>query len=383
MKHEILIVDDEPGIRKVLSIALADMGHPVGAAADGRSAVAACREKRPPIVLLDIRMPGMDGIETLSVIKKELPETEVIMMTGHGDMDLAIRSLKLDATDFIQKPIRDDHLSVALDRAAARIALREELNRYTRDLERMVAEKTEKLLDAERRAAVGETVAGLSHSIRNLAGGLSGGLFVLQKGIELENRGYLQQGFSMVKGNAERMSRLSLDLISYAKSQELCYEMTDVNEPAREVFEAMLPRAEREGVDFSFRPAPEAMRRNMDGEGIRLALSNLVTNSLDACAEAPKNGRNLKIILAVKPLAGGGIEYRVEDTGCGLDEEAGSRIFKGFFSTKGAGGTGIGLVLTRNIAARHGGTIEFSSEKGRGASFAIRLPECGPTREGN
>ena len=91
---KVLLVDDEEGIRKVLGISLTDMGYHVLCAEDGRQALKLFRQEKPPIVLTDIKMPGMDGIEVLRRIKQENPDTEVIVITGHGDMDLAIKSLK-------------------------------------------------------------------------------------------------------------------------------------------------------------------------------------------------------------------------------------------------------------------------------------------------
>ncbi len=137
MTEKILLIDDEPGIRKVLSISLADSGYEVITAESGEEGLELFRENRPIIVLTDIKMPGMDGIELLQQIKREDPETEVIMITGHGDMDLAVKSLKLEATDFITKPISDEAIEVALKRARDRIETREKLRAYTENLEDM------------------------------------------------------------------------------------------------------------------------------------------------------------------------------------------------------------------------------------------------------
>ena len=106
MSESILLVDDEDGIRKVLGIALADMGYHVLTAENGVEALRIFKDERPQIVLSDIKMPEMDGIELLRKIKQESPETEVIMITGHGDMDLAIKSVKYEATDFVTKPLQ-------------------------------------------------------------------------------------------------------------------------------------------------------------------------------------------------------------------------------------------------------------------------------------
>lgn len=172
METKILLVDDEEGIRKVLGISLMDIGYQVFTAENGAEAMTVFREHRPPIVLTDIKMPVMDGIDLLRQIKTESPDTEVIMLTGHGDMELAIRCLKLEATDFITKPINDDVLEIALKRAHDRITMRTQLRAYTENLETLVREQTARLIKTERMAAVDQAVEGLSSALRGIAGDL-------------------------------------------------------------------------------------------------------------------------------------------------------------------------------------------------------------------
>lgn len=176
MKKKILLVDDEEGIRKVLGISLEDSGYDVTTAENGADALEIFRRELPPIVLTDIKMPGMDGISLLEKIKREHPDTEVIMITGHGDMDLAIKSLQRKAIDFVTKPINDDVLEIALNRATEKIAMREQLRAYTENLESLVKAQSARLVEAERQLAVGQTIEGLSAAIRDIAGDLGNGI---------------------------------------------------------------------------------------------------------------------------------------------------------------------------------------------------------------
>ncbi|MFH1136874.1 MAG: response regulator [Pseudomonadota bacterium] len=174
MNEKLLLVDDEEGIRKVLGLTLADSGYEVRTAPNGEEALKIFREFQPGIVLTDIKMPGIDGIELLRRIKKINPETEVIMITGHGDIEVAVKSLKYEATDFVTKPINDDVLEIALLRAGERLAMRRELKAHTQRLEDLVREKSEKLIRAERLAAVGQVVEGLSSALKGLVDDLGG-----------------------------------------------------------------------------------------------------------------------------------------------------------------------------------------------------------------
>jgi YesN/AraC family two-component response regulator len=225
MENTILLVDDEAGIRKVLRISLADSGYTVHTAENGQDALRLFKKFTPPIVLTDIKMPDMDGIELLRKIKQQNPETEVIMFTGHGDMDLAIK--KYEATDFVTKPINDDVLEIALNRARERISLRRQLKEYTANLEKLVEEKARRLIEAERMAAVGQTIAEISHAIKNIANGLKGSIFVLGQGIEQNNKKYLLEGWEMVEGNVEKIKNLSLDLLNYGKYADVKFNFCD------------------------------------------------------------------------------------------------------------------------------------------------------------
>ena len=145
MKPKVLLIDDEEGIRKLLGISLRDAGYPLSIAIDGERGIELFQEESPEIVLTDIKMPGLDGIEVLRRIKAMSPETEVIVITGHGEMELAIQSLQLDASDFVTKPIHDEALFVALRRAEEKLAWRRALKHYNEALKTKVREATEEL----------------------------------------------------------------------------------------------------------------------------------------------------------------------------------------------------------------------------------------------
>lgn len=381
--HEkILLVDDEEGIRKVLGIALSDMGYAVYLASCGEEALEILQREQPSVVLSDIKMPGMDGIKLLQKIKEIFPDTEVIMITGHGDLDLAIRSLKFEATDFITKPIHEDALEVALKRSHERIVMREKLREHTENLERLVEKKSRELVAAEKLAAVGETVAGLSHAIKNITGGLQGGTFVLEKGIELRDNTYLEKGWRMIKGNVDKIAKFSMDLLNYAKSVDIHYAFTDPHQPAKEVFELLKPRSEKEQITFSLSAEEGLPSFWMDPEGIFRVLLNMATNAFDACSAGCKKGEKPKIRMSSRRKSGWGVEYRIEDNGCGMDDGTRENLFQTFFSTKGRLGTGLGLMMSRNIVERHGGEIDVRSKCGVGTTFFVRIPLCTePPRE--
>jgi len=379
--RKILLADDEEGIRRVLGISLEDMGYEIRTAANGAEALEIFKEYAPSIVLTDIKMPVMGGIELLRKIKAESPDTEVIMITGHGDLELAIQSLKYEATDFVTKPINDDVLEIALRRAAERISMRTKLREYTENLERLVEEKSRKIIEAEKLAAVGQTVAGLSHAIKSIASGLKGGAFVLEKGMELDNREYLTQGWEMLKGNMDKITKLSLDLLDYAKSAKTDLSLCNPNVPLEEVGELMRHRAEQHCIGLKIIADPDISKMYLDQEAIHRCLLNLVANALDACMDPDCRKEKKIVILRSRKTSEGGVEYQVEDNCLGIKPEIREKIFQSFFTTKGNRGTGIGLMLTKKIADEHRGSIFVESEPGQGTCFSLVIPQLRPDAE--
>jgi two-component system, NtrC family, sensor kinase len=142
---KLLLIDDEKPTRKILGLYLRSLGYEVITAADGREGIELFEREKPPIVLTDIKMPGTDGLEVLKIIKQMDQETEVIVITGHGDVDVAIKSLELEASDFITKPIANDALLVALKRAEEKVGTKRMLREYTSHLEDRVKKATEEL----------------------------------------------------------------------------------------------------------------------------------------------------------------------------------------------------------------------------------------------
>jgi len=128
---KVLLIDDDPGIRKILSIALRAAGYAVITASDGETGIKLCQTESPQIVITDIGMPGIDGLEVLKRIKEMDQEKEVIVSTAFTEIALAVKAMQLDATGFITKPVSDEALTQALERAKERYKRGRDLEHYT------------------------------------------------------------------------------------------------------------------------------------------------------------------------------------------------------------------------------------------------------------
>ncbi len=145
-KWEIVLIDDEQDIRDVMSVTLEDAGYKVLTAENGEVGLRLCEKVSPQIVITDIRMPKMDGIQVLKALKTSDPDIEVIVVTAFGDIEIAIQALQLEASDFINKPINDEALHMALKRAQHRYNVRKKLKNHADLLERENAQTTEELI---------------------------------------------------------------------------------------------------------------------------------------------------------------------------------------------------------------------------------------------
>ncbi|MCP4746876.1 MAG: hybrid sensor histidine kinase/response regulator [Desulfobacteraceae bacterium] len=368
----ILLVDDEKDIREVLELALVDAGYEVQLAENGQQALDYFRKNRPSIVITDIKMPVMDGIQLLRKIKLEAPETEVVMITGHGDMDLAIRSLKYEATDFITKPIHVDALEVALKRVGDKILMRRKLEEYTANLERLLKEKSEL---QDHLSSLGLMIGSISHGIKGLLTGLDGGMYLLESGLSKKDEGKITKGWETIKIIVDRIRKMVLDILYYAKKRDLQWEKVDVACFAREVSVMVAAKVEILPITLTCDVDETLGEFKIDPGYIHAALMNIFDNAIDACQRGSDSiqhelnfsvqGRDDKII------------FSVSDTGVGMDQETQSKLFTIFFSSKGRKGTGLGLFIANKIVEQHGGCIDVRSKPGKGSCFTITIPKQG------
>ena len=370
MKKKILLVDDEKDVRDVLNLTLTDLGYEVFEAEDGTEALRVFQDARPPIVLTDIKMPNMDGIELLQKIKRENPETEVVMITGHGDMDLAIKSLKYEATDFITKPINVNVLEIALQRVRDKILMRQKLKEYTESLEKLVREKTEL---QNHLSSLGLMISSISHGIKGLLTGLDGGMYLLEKGFTQKSKGQIKEGWEIVKQMVEHIRKMILDIIFYAKERDLRWERIDALSFAEEVAKVFEPKIKNQNIEFEKDFDSKIGEFEIDAGYVHSALLNILENAADACSRDKVKAAH-KITLKVKQDKAH-IRFDVADNGIGMDDETRAKIFTPFFSLKEEKGTGLGLFISNKIIEQHGGVITVRSKLGQGTLFRIKIPK--------
>ncbi len=226
-------------------------------------------------------------------------------------------------------------------------------------------------LQAERLAAVGQTIATLSHHIKNILQGVKGGSYLIEMGLNGGDDAVVRKGWTIVEKNQGKIYNLVMDMLSFSKEREPALEVTDLNEIVAEVVELMQSRASELGVELEWSPSADLPKLELDPEGIHRAVLNIVTNAIDASEEAA--GARVSVSTAWDDSASTA-RVVVSDNGVGIAEENLATIFGVFSSTKGSRGTGLGLPVSQKIVREHGGQIVVTSTVGQGAQFVIELP---------
>lgn len=227
------------------------------------------------------------------------------------------------------------------------------------------------IIDAERLAAVGQTVAGLAHSIKNILMGLRGGMFIVSQGLKKDEKDMIEEGWEMLERNFEKTTSLVKDFLSFSKGRLPEVEMVDPNDLVGEIIDLYENIAEELNIKLNSDLDSDMISVPLDPQGIHTCLTNLVSNAIDAC-QLSENRENIVTIRTGYDK--GILKFEVEDNGSGMDYDVKQKVFTTFFTTKGGKGTGLGLLTTRKIVQEHGGKITVSSKKGKGTTFKMSFP---------
>ena len=223
---------------------------------------------------------------------------------------------------------------------------------------------------AERLAATGETVAYLSHHIKNILQGLRGGADVVEMALKSANTETAQKGWGIVGRNLDRIYNLTMNMLAFSKQREPHLEEVDLNALIQDALDLIEPQARQAQVEIAQDLAENLPLLFIDTDGFHQVLLNILSNALDAVAQ--DKGR-IDLSSQFVP-ATNRVLVRVKDNGCGIDPAELPHVFEAFRSSKGHRGTGLGLAVAQKIIAEHNGHIEVESSLGRGTTFTVSLP---------
>jgi len=226
------------------------------------------------------------------------------------------------------------------------------------------------MVQSERLAAMGQTIATLSHHIKNILQGIRGGSYLVDMGLENDDLAVVRKGWDIVNRNQNKISSLVMDMLSFSKEREPDLVPADLVAIVSDIVETVHQRADEQGTTLAWSP-PDLPRLLFDPEAMSRAILNVVTNALDAVEQ--REGGVVEIRVSSDPAAGV-VRVAVADNGPGMPPESLAEIFNIFVSTKGARGTGLGLTVSRKILREHGGDIRVTTTPGAGSTFVMEFP---------
>jgi len=227
------------------------------------------------------------------------------------------------------------------------------------------------MVQSERLAAVGQTIATLSHHIKNILQGIRGGSYLVDMGLENEELAVVRKGWDIVNRNQNKISSLVMDMLSFSKEREPDPVPSDLVALVADIVETVQQRAAEIGATIAWNPPDDVPQLLFDPEALSRAILNVVTNALDAVEDRPNAAVTIQIACDTVAQR---VSVTVNDNGEGMTPETIAEIFNLFVSTKGARGTGLGLTVSRKILREHGGDIRVSSVPGEGSTFVLEFP---------
>lgn len=423
-RANVLVVDDDLGPRESMRMILKPL-HNVYIAEDGKAALRVIQEEPIDLVTLDLKMPGMTGIDVLKEIKKLNPNIEVIIVTGYGTLKTATEAMKYGVNSYITKPYNLNEITSLIDRAIERRRFNLKLRHFFEEAVFSGEEKVkgegvsdlppvnedaleqtdiagnlldatemkfkkmkeikegfskeiknleERLIRSEKLSIVGQLAAGYAHEVNNSLSTMLGYTqFVCHKiNANHPELSDLLDNMETISNQIERSSNITKSLLDLSRKEPSEREPTEVKKLIEQVLSYVEYRIRSLGIKVTRSYESRLPLISVDPRKLEQVFLNLVINAFQAMPE----GGTLRITASrIKCRKGDAVKLEFADSGRGISEQYLKKVFDPFFSTKnGSGGTGLGLFISRRIVESYQGSIEVKSEKDKGTTFILEFP---------
>jgi CheY-like chemotaxis protein len=386
-RPRILIVDDELANVNALCDTLRARGYDTTGVTDGPSALEALRRDQFDLLLADLAMPGMGGVDLLREAQSHDPDLVGVIMTGEGTISTAVEAMKTGALDYVLKPLKLSVIASVLARALTVRRLRlenaeldrslrertAELEGALRDLEAQTAERhnaEQALMHAQKMEAIGRLTGGVAHDFNNLLMAIDGAFQLLDKRLEPGHAGrkYVEAG----RQATARGVKVTSQLLAFSRTQKLDLRPTEICGAVR-AGASIFAHALGPTISLDLDLAEGEAWALTDPDQLELALINLALNARDAM---PDGGRVTLGVSRQEPAgAASRLDLWMRDGGVGMTPDVAAQALEPFFTTKERGkGTGLGLAQVYGFAHQCGGEVTLESTPGAGTTVRIGLP---------
>jgi signal transduction histidine kinase len=396
VQKKVLVIDDDRFILHSLGEMLSMKGYQVIKAQSAEEGLQHFEKESPLIIMADIMMPDMDGLELLQKIHRINPDAEVIMITAYDRADLAIEALHLQAADFLTKPVRPQQLFSSVKRAEERIRNKRRIKQYISRLEQALDDRTQRLLQSEKQAAIGSKVQGIIHNVStplavvsSRAEYLAGKLQDLKNSPEAQKSPSLQEGLdkrisevNIILKNARKIAMI-IDTILTKSYKEQFNQLTPIDVNQLITDELIFFQSDlyfKHNIKSQQHLDPNLPKVKMVYSHLSQVLDNLIKNAIEAMYDSPT--KKLTIITEQDEQE---VFIRIQDTGCGIPAKNLKKIFTQHFTTKSyrprgedemiLSGSGLGLATSLGLMQMYGGKILVKSKVNEGSEFTMVIPK--------
>jgi signal transduction histidine kinase len=422
-RANILVVDDDLGPRESMRMILKPL-HNVFTAEDGEAALRLLQEKPIDLVTLDLKMPGMHGIDVLKEIKKLFPSIEVIIVTGFGTLQTATEAIKHGVNSYISKPYNLSEINSLIEKSIERRRFNLKLSNFfegvlfldkekgkeeegsipskaenslehtgisenvidfteskfrkmkemSDDFSKEVKELEERLIRSERLSIVGQVAAGYSHELNNSLSSMLGYTQFVQHNISTNHPELsdLLDNMETISNQIARASNITQNLLDLSRKSPSEKKPTEVQKVIDQVLSYVEYRLRSLEIKVIRDYESQLPQISVDPGKIEQVFLNLIIN---ACHAMPEGGTLQIKVSRVKSNERDIVRLQLTDTGNGISKENMQKIFDPFFSTRNeSGGTGLGLFVSRRIVESYQGIIEVESEENNGTTFTVEFP---------
>jgi two-component system sensor histidine kinase/response regulator len=361
-KSRILVIDDEESMRDSCSQILSKEGYQPELAEDGTIGLEKAKDFKPDLVLIDLKMPGISGMETLEKIQEIDPYIIPVVITGYATVDSAVEAMKKGAYDFIPKPFTPDELRLIIKRGLEKRSLLLEAESLKRE-KRLMEENFITMVTHQLRSPL----VAIAQYFEVILAGMVGKLEEKQKELILKAKDRLEALLQLINDWLDVARLNGREIIEKGKS----FPLKNLLE---KLVDFMQPYAKENDISLELKPVSESASVHGDEESLEQVFSNLISNAIHY--NKPKGSVTISVKEEEEFMS---IEIR--DTGIGIAKEHLPLIFDQFYRVSRSEsqkhkGTGLGLTIAKKIVDAHGGSIQVSSELGKGSTFTVLLPKA-------
>jgi signal transduction histidine kinase/GGDEF domain-containing protein len=377
METRILIVDDEKAIRDFLYEALTRLGgFSVELAENGEEALKKIEKENFDLVLTDMKMPKMDGLQLIAEIAKSKPETLMVLLTGHGSIDSALEAMKRGASDYLSKPINLDELLVRLRKVLDERQRFISLKDYATELEK--ANQELRKIDEMK----SEFVSVASHELRTPLAAIKNAVQLMLQGKTGEINENQKKFLSMAERNINRLTGILNSLLDLSRIESgkigLKFEELDIKSSVEFILSSLKSQADGKSIQLKMEIPEELPMESSSIYGDREKVEQILTNLVGNAIKFTPEGGEITVSARPSPRGKNKLAISVRDSGIGISEDQFEKIFEKFHQVEGSlhrsvSGTGLGLAITKGLVETQHGEIWVESQIGKGSTFTFTL----------